>query len=179
MRPRRKATALLSAVVALSLVPAIAHAKPVSTYSLVSTHTSGSTTTSIDLEMAEDGSAVVHLQRTGFTTASCGGVPTLSTTIVTAYDSVVPTTFVVDRKLTDFEWTGVVTVAVSENTCGARVTSVEQWTLHLVGSAVDRLSRSRIDGTRTLTSTLSPLTVSASTWSYEGVGLLTESIARS
>lgn len=179
MRPIRTATALAFALVAVSLAPAVAQAKPVSTYLLESSHVSGMTTTSLDLVVAEDGSSVVHLQRTEVGFATCSGVTSVSTTLVTANDSVAPVAFGVDRKLASFEWTGVVEVSVAESACGQTVTSVEVWTLHVVGTSSDRLSRSRIDGTRTLTSTLSPLAVSASTWSYDGVGLLTESIARS
>lgn len=167
------------ALVAVSLAPAVAQAKPVSTYVLESSHASGTTSTSLAVDIAEDGSSVVHLQRLSFTPVVCGGAPSLATTLVTANGSVVPTTFVVDRRLASFEWTGVVEVSVSESACGETVDSVEEWTLQLVGTSSDRLSRSRVDGTRTLTSTLSPLAVSASTWSYDGVGSLTESIGRS
>lgn len=179
MRPIRTATALAFALLAVSLAPAVAHAKPVSTYLLASNHVSGPTSTSVALEVAEDGSSVVHLQRTEFTAVTCDGATSVGTTLVTVNDSVVATTFVVDRKLASFEWSGVVEVSVSESACGQTVASVEVWTLELQGTSSDRLRRSRIDGARTLTSTLSPLTVSAGTWSYDGVGLLTESIARS
>ena len=178
MRPSRTAAVISAALLVVTFVPSTALARPVSVYTVDWTVSTGSGSVSLDLIVGEDGHGDAHFRWTSFEATTCGGSPDLATFMVTAHDSVMGSSFSVDRKLTSFHWTGDIEVSVVQTECGTTVTSNEIWTFDVSGSSTDRIRRSRSEGTRLLTTTLDPLTLTIDGVSHNGPGLLSKAVSR-
>ncbi|HSJ27470.1 MAG TPA: hypothetical protein VLB67_04620 [Acidimicrobiia bacterium] len=183
MTHSRRLTVLLTAMTLVLVTPIAATAKPVSSYTLTHTQSSGLQTTSFELTLDEAGNGTLHFDHISFELIDCGD-EIGSRTSTASYDGQVTSDeFSLDRKLSSFVWSGAVEVETEVTTscsdAGLQVgPTAVAWDFSVVGTASDRLGRTRVDGARVLSSTLDDLTVEIDGSSYNGVGLLQETISR-
>ena len=184
MTHSRRTAALLMALTLTLIAPSAAAARPITVYEL--THSQGSSTqfTAFALELDGTQSATMQFTRTVFEWIYCASEMGTRTTLTEANGPVQTLAFSVERKLDSFVWSGTVGVTESVTTycpeTGHTTTTVsDTLAIEVSGTASDRMTRSRLNGDRVLTSTLDPLTVAIEGISYEGVGLLSQITSRS
>jgi hypothetical protein len=183
MTHSHRLTVLLTALTLVLVTPGVATAKPVSTYTLTHSHSTGLESRSLELTLDENGAGTLHFTHGSFELIDCDGEVGSRTSTASANGEVTSAEFSVDRKLSSFAWSGTVEVTASVTTScpGAgnqTETTTDAWYFAIHGTASDRLSRTRSDGDRILSSTLDELTVEIQGSSYDGVGMLRETISR-
>lgn len=180
---KQRLSVLLALTVALAVGPASgALARPVSTYSLDSVHGSGLFSGSTELTVDESGTAQVHFTQMQFVLLTCDGGTGSVQTVWTADGAATTTTLSVDRKLSQFSWSGdVVVTTVVTTTCPGETqqveTTVSTETFTFSGSSSSRLVRDRVGGNRVLLSSLDQLSVVVPAFSGPAGGMLTETIS--
>jgi hypothetical protein len=177
--------AVLSTTLAVAMtIPVAAIAKPVSTYELRTSFVVDGYSGSVVVAVDEAGASDIHFQMSRFEMVNCDGVLGTVTSTWSAEGSADEVEFSVNRKLDAVGWSGTAPVSVTVSTYCPDTGIVEQaetttGTFAFDGTSSEKVSRTRIDGNRVLSSTLDVLALSVPGLSTVGVGQLTETISKS
>ena len=175
---------LVTTLAVAMTIPVAAIAKPVSTYELKSSFVVDGYSGSVVVTVDEAGASDIHFQMSTFEMLDCDGAFGTVTSTWLAEGFADEVEFSVNRKLDAVVWIGTASVSVTVSTYCPDTGILEQvetttGTFAFDGTSSQRVTRTRIDGNRVLSSTLDVLVLSVPELSTVGVGQLTETISKS